>query len=567
MKRTLKVTTALAMAGLVVVSCSPLKKMKKNADDMNYAITPEVLVEKGGMVDVQADVTFPAKFFNKKVSLLATPVLKYEGGETTFAPKTLLGEKATGNGEVVPYDRMHTVTYEGQVPYEEAMRISDLAVRIEASKGLKTVRFDDVTVGKGVIATSTLVNDKPMIVIGKDEFQRIVPEQADATLLYLINSAQLRSNQTQSDAAKAAEKFVKDSKADEKVELKGVEIRSYASPDGAYNLNERLANSREKATESYLKSVFGRQKAASDYKAADFVKGTVVVEDWDGFKAALEASNIQDKEMVLRVLANYSDPEVREAEMKKITSAYSTIADQILPQLRRSDFIIHADRIGKSDEEIMDLAKSNPSELNVEELLYAATLFTNNTDKLNIYETAKKQFPNDWRGYNDAGMILFEMNADVKDNFTKANSLSANNPVVLNNLGAVALKNGNINEAEALFNAGGNNYNKAIVAIKKGDYKTAVSYLDKCNCLNAALANILDGNTAAAAKKLEAGKDNSAMASYLKALIGARTDNAAMVVANLKDACAKDASMKKLAATDMEFAKYFDNADFKAIVE
>lgn len=300
----------------------------------------------------------------------------------------------------------------------------------------------------------------------------------------------------------------------------------------------------------------------------------MVAEDWEGFKKAMEASSIRDKELILRVLSMHSDPEVREREIKNIASAYSVIADQILPKLRRSKFVVNAERIGKSDEEIKTLAKSNPSELNVEELLYAATLFDSNSDKLAVYETAMSQFPNDWRGFNDAGMILFEMGkiAQAKADFDKANELSSNNKVVKNNLGAVELKNGNVKEAEVLFGAAtgaGNevNYNKGVVAIMKGNYKEAVNYFGACNCVNAALANLLAGNTSAAMKKLEDGKDNSALASYLKAVIGAKNNDSTVVFSNLKDACAKDASMKKLAATDIEFVKYFENPDFKAIVQ
>ena len=342
-----------------------------------------------------------------------------------------------------------------------------------------------------------------------------------------------------------------------------------------YQLNERELY-------EYMDEKFGKytgieQKSKNkveEYKDLDFFKKYVVAEDWEGFKKAMEESNIRDKELILRVLAMYSDPEVREREIKNISSAYSVVAEQILPKLRRSKFVVNAERIGKSDEEIRNLAKSNPSALNVEELLYAATLFDNNGDKLAIYEAAMRQFPNDWRGFNDAGMILFETGkvAQAKADFEKANALSANNKTIKNNLGAVELINGNVKEAEVLFGAAtgaGNevNYNKGIVAIMKGDYKAAVDYFGKCNCVNAALANILAGNNNEAAKKLNEGKDDSALASYLKAVIAARNNDNSAVLSNLKTACSKDASMKKLAATDMEFAKLFDNADFQAIVK
>ncbi|MDL2252301.1 hypothetical protein LJC12_05570, partial [Odoribacter sp. OttesenSCG-928-J03] len=534
---------------------------------------PEVLEEKGDMVDVKIDVTIPPKYFNKKVTLVATPVLTFEGGEQAFAPQTLQGESVQGNNTVVPYETGKTITYTGKVAYADAMRLSDLVVKIQAAKGTKTLDFDPVKIADGIVATATLVDNSPATIIGKDKFQRIIPEQTEAAIYYLINSSQVRNNQLKAEEVKAMEEYLKTASKDENIRLNNIEVRSYASPDGTLTWNEKLADKREGAAESYLKGNMKKNKV-EEYKNAEFFKKLVVAEDWEGFQKAMEASDIRDKELILRVLAMHTDPEVREKEIKNVTSAYSTIAEQVLPKLRRSKFVVNADRIGKSDEELIDLAKSNPSSLDIEELLYAATLFENNADKLAVYEAAKSQYANDWRGFNDAGMILFETGkvAQAKADFDQANTLSPNNSVVKNNLGAVELKNGNIKEAEALFGAAtgsGNevNYNKGIIAIMKGDYKNAVSYFGNCNCVNAALANLLDGNNSVALKKLEEGKSESALAPYLKAVIGARNNDASMVIANLKEACNKDAAMKKLASTDIEFAKYFENPEFKAIVQ
>lgn len=573
MKRTVRTVAILTLAGLVVVSCSPLNKMKKRAGEMGYNVTPEVLAEKGNMVDVKIDVTIPPKFFNKNVTVVATPVLKFQSGEKAFEAKTLQGESVQGNNTVVPYQSGKTISYTGQVPYEDAMRISDLVVKITASKGTKSLDFDPVKIAEGIVATATLVSNDPATAIGKDNFQRITPEQSEAAIYYLINSSQIRNNQVKSDEIKAMEAFMKNAQADASMNMKNVEIQSYASPDGSLEWNDKLAHNREGSSDGFMKNNMKKNKM-EEYKDLDFFKKYVVAEDWEGFKKAMEASNIRDKELILRVLAMHSDPEVREKEIRNIASAYTVVADQILPKLRRSKFVVNAERVGKSDEQIKTLAKSNPSELNVEEMLYAATLFDNDADKLAVYETAMSQFPNDWRGFNDAGMILFEMGkvAQAKADFEKANSLSSNNKVVKNNLGAVELKNGNVKEAEVLFGAATGvgdevNYNKGIVAIIKGDYKAAVDYFGNCNCVNAALANILNGNNNAALAKLNQGKDNSALASYLKAVIGARTNDSNMVLSNLKDACSKETSMKKLAETDIEFAKFFQNPEFKAIVQ
>ena len=573
MKKTLGFVAVVALSGLITVSCSSLNKMKKRAGEITYSVTPETLVAKGGMVDLKIDVTFPAKYFNKKVAIEATPVLRFKGGEKAYEMKAIQGEKVQGNAEVIPYETGKTVSYMSRIPYEDAMRLSDLEIDITGAKGAKTVKFDPRKIGDGVIATETLVVNAPATSVGEDKFQRIIKQQEEAAIYYLINSANIRSKEMTSEEMKKLEAYIKEAAAKENMNLNGIDVRSYASPDGAYDFNEKLANQREKSSSTFLKKQMKKGKV-DQYKDENFFKNFVVAEDWDGFKKAMEESNIQDKELILRVLSMHSDPEVREREIKNIASAFAVVADQILPKLRRSLFVVNTELIGKSDDELKALAKSSPAELNVEELLYSATLFDNNNDKLAIYETCMRQFPNDWRGFNDAGMIQFEMGniAAAQSNFNKANSMSANNPVVQNNLGAVALKNGDLKQAEIYFGAATGagdevNYNKGIVAIKSGDYAAAVNYFGQCNCVNAALANVLAGNNNEALKKLNAENKECPMSYYLKAVIGARTNDATAVIENLRKACSLGGSFKQLAATDMEFAKFFENNDFIAITK
>ena len=573
MKKTLGFVAVVALSGLITVSCSSLNKMKKRAGEITYSVTPETLVAKGGMVDLKIDVTFPAKYFNKKVAIEATPVLRFKGGEKAYEMKAIQGEKVQGNAEVIPYETGKTVSYMSRIPYEDAMRLSDLEIDITGAKGAKTVKFDPRKIGDGVIATETLVVNAPATSVGEDKFQRIIKQQEEAAIYYLINSANIRSKEMTSEEMKKLEAYIKEAAAKENMNLNGIDVRSYASPDGAYDFNEKLANQREKSSSTFLKKQMKKGKV-EQYKDENFFKNFVVAEDWDGFKKAMEESNIQDKELILRVLSMHSDPEVREREIRNIASAFAVVADQILPKLRRSLFVVNTELIGKSDDELKALAKSSPAELNVEELLYSATLFDNNNDKLAIYETCMRQFPNDWRGFNDAGMVQFEMGniAAAQSNFNKANSMSANNPVVQNNLGAVALKNGDLKQAEIYFGAATGagdevNYNKGIVAIKSGDYAAAVNYFGQCNCVNAALANVLAGNNNEALKKLNAENKECPMSYYLKAVIGARTNDATAVIENLRKACSLDDSFKQLAATDMEFAKFFENNDFIAITK
>ena len=387
MKRTLKTVATVALAGFVVASCSSLNKMKRLEKNIAYKVTPEMLEAKGGQVDLKIDATIPAKYFNKKVTLVATPVLKFQnGGEKAYEPKTFQGEKVQGNNEVVPYATEKTVNYSGTVPFEEGMRVSGLYVKFQGSKGKKSADYESRKIADGVIATATMVNNAPAIAIGADQFERITKEEQEAAIYYLINSAQIRTKEMSSKEIKAMEKFIKDAKAAEDMELKNIQIQSYASPDGPMSFNENLANNREGAADKFVKNNMKKNKV-EEYKDLDFFKKYVVAEDWEGFKELVSKSNIQDKELILNVLSMYSDPEQREREIKNMSSVFKVLAEEILPQLRYSRITASVNVIGKSDEEISKLAKEDAKALSVDELLYAATLVKPNKEKAAIYTT------------------------------------------------------------------------------------------------------------------------------------------------------------------------------------
>lgn len=567
MRSSLFTAMAVLMVGATAFSCSSLKKMEKNVDKIDCTVVPEVLTVVGSEVPVEITATFPAKYFNKKAEVTAMPVLKYETGETLYEGVELQGEKVLGNATVIEKKEGGEVKYVGTVPFQDAMRMSGLYVRYNAEKGKKSRQYDSDKIADGVIATEALVNKAGAIAEGGNAFQRITPETAEAAIYYLINSAQIRSSQAKSAEIKALEQFAADASAAEDMNLKSVEVKSYASPDGEQAWNTTVANNRDKASGKMISKDLNKKKIA-EAKNADFFKQYITAEDWEGFQQAMEESNIQDKELILRVLSMYSDPDVREREIKNITSAYTAVADQILPKLRRSKFIVNAERIGKSDEEILALVKSNPKELNVEEMLYAASLVKSDAEKQGIYSLAMSQFPQDWRAYNDYGMIEFEKGAYDKaaEYFAKAAKLNSN-AAVKNNIGCVALVSGNMDAAAVAFGSADcpeADYNMGIVSVLKGEYDNAVKYFGACTSFNACLANILAGNNAVAAQKLAASEDD---VDYLKAVLAARNNDANGVIANLKSAVAKDAAYKQLAATDMEFAAYFDNADFAAIVK
>ncbi|WP_167605190.1 tetratricopeptide repeat protein [Maribellus sediminis] len=574
---------ALIVAVAVVLSsCSGLNKMKKNADQINFKVTPEVLEAHASEVDVAITGRFPSKYFHKKVTLTATPVLKYAEGETEFQPVTVQGESVQANNKVIA-NSGGNVTYKDAVAYNKAMAKSELYVNITASQGKKSVDFSPIKIADGVLATSERVAVVPKAILGVtreannsgkydpniDAFQRVVPDEQMADIKYLINRSNLRRDETEKSEVKALEDYTKKANEDERIDLKDVEVSAYASPDGTIDFNTELAAARKSTSSEFLAKKL--KEAGVDIE----LKTKYTPEDWDGFKEKMEQSNIQDKELILRVLSMYNDPEVREREIRNLSETFTEVAEEILPQLRRAKLVTSVDLIGKTDEELKAAAKANPASLNPAELLYAATLFADKADQKEVYESFVKAYPNDWRGPNNVGYVLASQMkyADAKPYFEKAETLKNNEPVIKNNLGAIALTEGDVAKAETLFGAAAGsgdevNYNLGIVSVKKAEYDKAVRYYGKYQDPNTGLAKILAGDNNGALKDLEACEiPNCWMAEYLKAVVGARTAKEALLFDSLKAACDIKPELKEAAKVDMEFAKYFNDPKFKAIVD
>ncbi|WP_068473836.1 tetratricopeptide repeat protein [Saccharicrinis aurantiacus] len=573
MKRSsINIFASLALVALLA-SCAGLNKMKGGASDVQYTVTPEVLEAHAGNVDVAISVKVPEKYMDKKAVIELTPVLKYDGGETVFPSKTVQGESVEGNNQVISYANGGQYSYTGTVPYNENMKVSELVVRIKATKGSKVAEFDDYKIADGVIATAELVKDKgAAVALGKDNFQRVINESKEAYVYFLIQQASLRGTELRKDEVAALKAFVKESKAAENINFKGAKVSAYASPDGPTDLNTSLSEKRQKASASYLTRELKRSKV--DVSEEGFVTTKNTPEDWEGFQEMMEKSSIQDKELILRVLSMYSDPEVREKEIKNMAEAYKAIADEVLPKLRRSQISVDVEVIGKSDEEIKELAASNPSELNVEELLYAATLTEDLDEQLSIYKSVNEVFPKSWRGHNDVAYILVKQDklAEAKASLTKANEISANNPIINNNLGVIALREGDLAKAEEFFGAAAGagpelDENLGIVSIHKGDYDAAMRYFGNSTSCNAALAKILATKYDAALSTLNANTHEVGFKYYLKAIVGARTADNDLLFDSLRKAVKLDDSLKAAAAKDMEFGKFIEDATFKSIIQ
>ena len=557
----------LSLVGALMLAafsaCS--SKMGELSSDY-FTVTPQVLEAVNGQVPATINGKFPEKYFNKKAIVEVTPVLRWEGGEAKGQPSVFQGEKVQGNDQTISYKMGGNYTMKTSFEYVPEMAKSELYLEFKATVGKKTVEIPAVKIADGVIATSELVEQTLATATpatGNDAFQRIIKEKSEANIMFLIQQANIRSSEL-----KNAKAFTQEAKGiNESVNKKitDVQISAYASPDGGLDLNTGLAEKRRDNTEKALT----RELRKADVEAA--VDAEYTAEDWEGFQELVSKSNIQDKELILRVLSMYSDPEQREQEIKNISAVYSTLADEILPQLRRSRLTLNYEIIGKSDEEISNLAQNDPTQLNLEELLYAATLTNDPAQKEAIYKKAVAQFPNDYRAYNNIGKLAYQAgNLDKAESYYKQALQRKDAPEANMNMGLVALKKGDKAAAETYLGkaAGAEGLNEAMgnLYIEQGKYDQAVSSFGNLKTNSAALAQILAKDYNKARTTLDGVQAPDAYTSYLKAVLGARTNNPSAVTSNLKSAVAANPSLAKKAATDLEFAKYFTNSDFMSIV-
>ncbi len=570
--KNLKISTVFFLVAVILSSCGGVKKMVKESDTVGYSVDPTVLVMRGGNVDATISVKYPAKYFNKKAIVTLTPVLKYEGGERIGDPLVLQGEDVTANNKAVSFDNGGSGSQEISFPYEEAYVVSELYYDVVASIKDKETPIGTIKLADGVIATATMVSKKAKLIAFSDHYKQIVPEAYEADIKYVINRADVRKSEMKKEEIGGLNETIQAADANDRLNLTGIEISAYASPDGELDINTRLADQRQKTAEKYLAG----QLKKSDLEVADELMTMLATpEDWEGFKKLMEASDIQDKEMILRVLSMHSDPVVREQEIKNLTAAFEVIAEEILPELRRSKFTVSMEKIGWSDAELTELWGSNPDTLVLEELLYTATLVDDKESKLAIYTKATQLAPKCVRAHNNQGVVLFKMGKteEATAAFEAAKALKDHDNIN-NNLGAVALKDGDVDAAKEAFTASlgaGDkvNYNLGIVNIIEGDYQAAINYFGSSPSYNLALAKYLNGD-AEGAWRTAADVEESPYRSYLLAVIAASQDKTDAVYENLEKAaltCKDPQYMKDHAKTDLEFAKLWNEAEFKAIVE
>ncbi|MBQ5936924.1 MAG: hypothetical protein IJL50_03660 [Bacteroidaceae bacterium] len=555
MKSTKSLIFMAAASAFVLSSCSKLGKLT----DENFTVIPTPLELVGGEVPATINGTFPVKYMKKKAVVTVTPVLKYEGGESVGQSATFQGEKVEGNGTTVSYKMGGVYAMKSSFTYEEPMMKSDLYARFDAKLGNKTVSIPEVKIGYGVLATSNLLSRCNINgATAPDAFQRIMEQKQEANIKFLINQANLRASELSTVSIKDLGKILREINDNEETRaLQNIEVSAYASPDGKLSFNEKLAEKRQNVSADYLKKELKKIKMNAD------VDTKFTAEDWDGFQELISKSNLQDKEVILRVLSMYKDPEEREQQIRNMSEVFTDIKESILPELRRARLIVNYEVIGRSDDQILAQFSEDPSKLSVEELVYGANkLVTDGATRQQWNQTIAQQYPSDYRALNNmAQQAIANGNSEQAKNYLKqASSINNSAAEVNTNLALLALKDGDIAAAERYLAKGsGSDTFKEVMGnlnIAKGNYTQAAADLAGVKSNSAALAQILAKDYTSAKNTLASIKNADAITSYLQAILAARIGDASTVTSALASAIRQDASLAKRAANDYEFVKY-----------
>ncbi len=558
--RTLVVAGA---SSLLLASCA--SKFKISSTGVN--VDPNPLTVQGDAVKTRINFAFPKKSFPKKGTLRITPVLRYAGGEKWGKAYDYQGDDVYGNEQVVFYKSGANAVLDFAVPYTPQMQKSELYLTFNGKVGKKAQKISAMKVADGVNATETLATVEGILpAIAPHGFQRVVKEMYDADILFQIQQANVRGSEINKEDVEEWRYTVQNAKETPNQNV-SVEVQSYASPDGGKKLNEKLSENRERNTTAALKKEFKKQDMAGVAIDAHYT-----AQDWEGFRTLVEKSDLPDKDLVLRVLSMYPDPESREREIKNISVVFKQLADNILPKLRRSRLIANVEIIGKSDAEIQEFIAKAPGHLSAEELLYAAELTNSTTEKMRIYQIANQIFKKDYRAYNNIGALYFAQGKikDAEAWFNKAATLQDNEVTKLNR-GLIALYHGDKEKAQDMISAAINTPELgqalAYLYLKQGEYMKAETAFGETVSNNGAVAQLLNGNYAKALKTLQKITTPSATTELIRAIIAARTNDNNGVITALKSAIALDGSVAYQIADNLEFAKYKNLAAFKALVK
>lgn len=559
-----KISLSLALMGIVVLSSCSSKLGSLSAD--NFTITPSPLEAVGTEVPTTIHGRFPAKYMKKRAVVTVTPELRYAGRKAVGQSATFQGEKVVGNDQVIFYKVGGNYVMKSNFPFTPDMAQSELYLTFDAKVGSKSVTIPAVKVADGVIATSQLVYrtlETANTAVAPDAYQQQIAKQQDAQIKYLINQAKVRTSELKTTSVQDFVKILREIKADQKgFALDNIEVSAYASPDGALSYNTALAENRQNTASQYVNDELKKVQLSAS------VDTKYTAEDWEGFQELVSQSNIQDKEVIIRVLSMYKDPEEREQQIKNLSLAFRELADEVLPELRRARLTVNYRLIGRTDAEIQAQYAAEPGKLSVEELLYAATLTQDLNARKRIFQTTTQLYPSDKRAFNGLAQVAYAQ-GDYEA-AKAALSKAGNGTEASANAALIALKEGNISQAENLIGSAltAPNYNEVLgnLQIARGNYVQAAQSLAGVNTNSAALAQILNKDYQTAAKTLAAVPNADATTAYLSAILAARTDQAEAAVSALRKAISLDSSWAVHAAKDLEFAKLAGHAAFSSLV-
>jgi outer membrane protein OmpA-like peptidoglycan-associated protein len=566
MKKNSFYVIAAVMTMVILGSCNGLKKMEKYIEELGATATPNPLEVHGDSVEITISGKFPPKYFAKKASVEATPVLVYGGGETKYKMQGYQGEQAAGNGAVIPYKTGKSFSYTDRIGYKPEMETSKLELRIHGKQGSKEADFAPVPVADGIITTPYLLKNDDKCVWSKDNFVRTLSYTNDSTQInFDYNSSVVKPAELKQQDLTNLANFLNTAAANPRMVIKGIEFVAYASPEGEMLLNDNLANERAEAGKKAFMDLVKKNKVTTVNEGMFTMspKG----EDWEGFRKAMEVSNIEDRNIIINVLKMTSDLQQREQEIKNISKTYLEIQKDIFPSLRRCRMIVKYDLEGYSDAELIQIGSSNPSSLKYEELMKAGSLIDDLAKKSAIYQAATQKTDADYRAFNNLGCVYYMQNklSDAEAQWSKAYGMKKCTETS-NNKGVVTRISGDRKGALTFFNeASGSSeasYNKGLIDVQNGDYSSAISKMGSYNTFNTALAKLLNKDNGGAASSIEASGDNSAMADYLRAIIAARSNDGSAVGTNLKNAVGKDASLGETAKKDLEFRNHKDQLTF-----
>ncbi len=591
----------LFLGSFLMTSCGSFKKMANDPDAVRYEVKPEVLETHAGQIEFSLEGVLKPGYFDRKAVVRLAPEMKYGGQVLKLEPFYLIGEKVEGPGTKIGKKSGGKFTYSATFAYKPEMNASELVVtpvvyRAKDAGGVELTEekvkemiankrayaYKEVKLADGVICTATKIKHDEIFLMREDNYETETLVEKSAPIYFLINRHNLNWNLplNKADEAKASVNEMLDF-IQLGWEIRNITIDGWASPDGEEIFNDKLSEQRAEAAQKYLLKKFKKWSKKKDNNisfddAATEISWNVSGRgpDWTDFTTNIKKSNLEDKSVILNVI-KMSDPVKREEEIHNMIDIYPELADDILPPLRRAYITVTCVKPKKTDEEIAVLAATNPDSLDYKELMHAAELTDDAAAKLAIYETASRQFPEEWGGFNNAAVLMIDLDQlpKAESYLQKADALSPKNGVIINNQGVLAAHQDNWHAAKVAFAKAvefGENvdHNLGIVAILDAKYSDANTKLAASACTyNLALAQLMSGNNAEAEATLKCAKEKGHEEYYLLAVVGARTDNQAMVIENLTEALKLNPDRKAEAAEDREFVKFFEVDEFKNIVE